>query len=358
MKAIACEDSRRLTNRRGALSRSLVMSTVLSVVLAVVVCGTATATAPAAEGGVGAGKVKGVPTILDSDIGDDIDDTWALALLLQSPELDLKLVVGDYGKADYRARLLAKLLQTAGRTDVAVGVGLEIDPRGEGGQAAWVRGYALSNYPGKVHRDGVQALIDTIMGSPEPVTLICIGPLPNIAAALEREPRIANKARFVGMHGSVRVGYGGSKTPAAEWNVKADPKACRKAFEAAWPMTITPLDTCGTIDLSGDRYRRVKECATPLTRALVENYRAWCHSQDAKNESAETHSSTLFDTVAVYLAVSQELCEMEQVGIRVTDDGMTVEDANAKKVSAAMRWKSLDGFRDFLTDRLVTPRAR
>ena len=44
-----------------------------------------------------------IPVILDTDIGDDIDDTWALALLLKSPELDLKLVVGDYGEAQYRA---------------------------------------------------------------------------------------------------------------------------------------------------------------------------------------------------------------------------------------------------------------
>ena len=64
------------------------------------------------------------PVILDTDIGDDIDDTWALALLLRSPELDVKLVVGDYGKALYRARLIARFLTVAGRTDIPVGVGL------------------------------------------------------------------------------------------------------------------------------------------------------------------------------------------------------------------------------------------
>jgi hypothetical protein len=49
-----------------------------------------------------------IPVILDTDIGDDIDDTWALGFLLRCPELELKLVVGDNGKAEYRARLLAK----------------------------------------------------------------------------------------------------------------------------------------------------------------------------------------------------------------------------------------------------------
>ena len=173
-------------------------------------------------------KPAPIPVILDTDIGDDIDDTWALALLLKSPELDLKLVVGDYGKAQYRARLLAKLLERAGRTNVPVGVGLDIAPRGDGRQAAWIKDYDLKSYPGKVHTDGVQAIIDTIMNSPQTVTLICIGPVPNIAEALKREPRIAQHARFVGMDGSVRVGYGGAKQPCAEWNVKADPKACRR----------------------------------------------------------------------------------------------------------------------------------
>ena len=134
-------------------------------------------------------KPAPIPVILDTDIGDDIDDTWALALLLKSPELDLKLVVGDYGEAQYRARLLAKLLERAGRSDVSVGVGLDIAPRGEGRQNAWIQDYDLKSYPGKVLTNGVQAIIDTIMNSPQPVTLICIGPVPNIAAALTPHTR-------------------------------------------------------------------------------------------------------------------------------------------------------------------------
>lgn len=294
------------------------------------------------------------PVILDTDIGDDIDDTWALGLLLKSPELDLKLVVGDYGKSGYRARLLAKLLQTAGRTDVAVGVGLDIQPRGEGGQAEWIKGYDLKSYPGRVHADGVQALVDTIMQSQKPITLIAIGPLPNIAEALRREPRIAEKARFVGMHGSVRRGYDGNKNVQAEWNVKADPAACRKVFTAGWEMTITPLDTCGLVNLGDERYRQVRDSKDPVAAAIIENYRLWCGKE---KEKAEQRSSILFDTVAVYLAGSQDLCTMERVGLRVTDDGFTRLDDQAKQVNAALDWKNLDAFRDWLVSRLTSPVA-
>jgi inosine-uridine nucleoside N-ribohydrolase len=298
-----------------------------------------------------------IPVILDTDIGDDIDDTWALALLLKSPELDLKLVVGDYGQAQYRARLLAKLLARAGRTDVPVGVGLDIVPRGEGRQAAWVKDYDLKSYPGRVNADGVQALIDTVMKSPQLVTLICIGPVPNIAAALKREPRLAQHARFVGMHGSVRVGYGGAKQPHAEWNVKADPRSCQQVFAAPWNITITPLDTCGLVILTGDKYRRVRDTTDRTVADLMVNYRLWV-AGDAKlpADMADQRSSTLFDTVAVYLAIRPDLCVMEKINLRVTDDGFTVVDPQAKLVNVATSWKDLGAFEDFLAERLAGKR--
>lgn len=293
------------------------------------------------------------PVILDTDIGDDIDDTWALALLLQSPELDLKLAVGDYGKAQYRARLLAKFLSRAGRSDVPVGVGLDIAPSGDGRQAAWVKDYRLKSYPGKIRPDGVQALVDTIMNSPQPVTLICIGPVPNIAAALKREPRIAQHARFVGMDGSVRLGYDGAKRPCAEWNVKADPKALQAVFAAQWDITITPLDTCGLVRLTGERYRRVCDHPSRCAADVIPNYRLWLAANPASPaNAADNYSSTLFDTVAVYLAQREDLCVMEKLHLRVTDGGMTVIDPQGREISVATQWKDIGAYEDFLVEHL------
>ncbi len=297
------------------------------------------------------------PVILDTDIGDDIDDTWALGLLLKSPELDLKLAVGDYGRPQYRAQLLAKLLERAGRSDVPVGLGLDVPAGGGRRQAEWVKDYDLTKYPGKVHADGVQALIDTILNSLQPVTLICIGPVPNIAEALKREPRIAQKARFVGMHGSVRVGYGGAKQPHAEWNVKCDPKACQAVFTAPWEMTITPLDTCGLVTLTGDKYRRVRDSQERIAADIIANYRVWVASDSKLPVNlADEKSSTLFDAVAIYLAIRHDLCVMERLGLRVTDDGMTVMDPSAKLINVATSWKDLGGFEDFLVERLASKR--
>jgi inosine-uridine nucleoside N-ribohydrolase len=295
-----------------------------------------------------------IPVILATDIGDDIDDTWALGFLLKCPELSLKLVATEFGKAPYRARLLGKFLQKTGHANIPIAVGPDAEPHGEGPLAEWVQDYDLSSYPGRVHADGVGAMIDVIMGSPQPLTLICIGPMSNVAAALEREPRIVQRARFVGMDGSVRLGYDGARTPCAEWNVKANPAAAKRGLSADWDITITPLDTCGLVTLDGARYQRILRARDPVAATIVENYRLW--SKARKTEAgAEHHSSTLFDPVAVYLAFSRRFCQMERLGIRVTNDGFTVIDDQARHMNVATGWKNLDGFRDLLANRLCGP---
>ncbi len=289
-----------------------------------------------------------IPVILDTDIGGDIDDTWALAMMLRSPELDIRMVSTATGDTTYRAKIAARMLEIGGRTDIPIAVGLPLAPLPTP-QAPWVAGYDLGSYRGPVLQDGVGALVEAIMGSPEPVTIVAIGPLPNIGAALEREPRIASRARLVGMHGSIRLGYDGAPRISAEYNVAADPGACRKVFGAPWDVTITPLDTCGLVVLEGARYRAVRDSRDPLARAVIENYRLWSRDKAV----AEERSSVLFDTVAVYLAFSEELLAMERLGIRVTDEGYTVIDDGARPVRCATAWKDLAAFEDLLVRRLI-----
>jgi inosine-uridine nucleoside N-ribohydrolase len=274
-------------------------------------------------------------------------------MLLKSPELDLKLVVTDTADTVHRAKIVAKILEVAKRTDVEVGVGMRYPGR-IGVQGAWADEYDLKGYPGQVHEDGVDAIIQTIMHSDQPVTLIAIGPVPNIAEALRREPRIAERARFAGMHGSVRLGYGGSATPCSEYNVKMHTRECQEVFRAGWDMTITPLDTCGLVRLTGEKYQAVRRCKDPLIAALIENYRHWSIRGGQVLPDFEQRSSVLFDTVAVYLAFCRDLAVMEPLPIRVTSEGMTVVDPKAgKKMNVATGWKDLAAFEDLLVQRLT-----
>ena len=295
------------------------------------------------------------PVIMDTDIGDDIDDTWALFMLLRMSELQLKLVVGDFGNALYRARLLAKLLELTGRSDVPVGIGLGVADE-PGQQSSWLGGYQLNDYPGQILQDGVQAIIDTIKSSPEPVTLLCLGPVPNIAEALRRDPTIADNAHFIGMYGSIYKGYGGGDTPAAEYNVRVDPTSLQAVFAASWECTITPLDTCGLVTLEGNDYRRLYESKDPWLKALMANYRAFLPGAPFidPNHDMSKVSTTLFDSVAVHLAASGDLVEIERLPIVVTDDGYTIIDQDkGRPVNCAIAWRNLEGFKRDLVSSLL-----
>ncbi|MEQ8672750.1 MAG: nucleoside hydrolase [Aggregatilineales bacterium] len=295
-----------------------------------------------------------VPVILDTDIGSDIDDTWALAMLLRCPELDLKLVLTDTSNTIYRARVTAKMLEIAGRIDVPVGVGICFASANEF-QLPWVTDYQLEDYPGKVYHDGVQAMIDLIRQSIEPVTIIGIGPSPNLLKALNIAPDIAKKCRFVGMFGSFERGYGDNSDPVAETNVREDIEAARSIFAAPWQeILITPLDTCDQVILSGNQYQAIQESNDPLLRAVMENYRIWSELVTWVNvDFFNKHTSTLFDTVAVYLAYSTEYVRMESISASITDEGKTVYDPDGSPLQVALSWRNLTAFKAHLVQRLL-----
>lgn len=295
-----------------------------------------------------------IPVILDTDIGSDIDDTWALAMLLRCPELDLKLVLTDTCDTVYRAALTAKLLEVAGRDDVAVGVGLRGKSVNEF-QRPWLGEYTLDEYRGPVHDDGVAAMIELVRQSPEPVTIIGVAPAPNLEHALALAPDIAPKCRFVGMFGSVDRGYGPSSGPVPETNVREAVSAARAIFAAPWQeIVITPLDTCDDAILSGEHYLRIRAADDPLLRAVVDNYRVW---SDLVGWMAvdffASRTSTLFDTVAVYLAYDQALLNVEPLRLRVTDAGMTERDDAGDLLNVAMSWRDLEAFKAHLVARLL-----
>ena len=300
--------------------------------------------------------------ILDTDIGTDIDDTWALSMLLASPELELKLITSVSGDARYRAALCARLLTVAGRADVPIGIGIGGPlhlPAALAGtpQAAFVGAIdaALAEHR-DVRADGVEAMITTIMSAPEPVTVIGIGPLTNVAEALRRCPQIVERANFVGMHGSLRVGYRGAAAPAAEYNVVADVASARAVLSAAWDITITPLDSCGSVVLKAGAYRQFHDYAHAhpgsMAAAVLANYRIWLDAVGAPAERLASRSTTLFDTVAVYLAYADSALTMETVSVSVDDAGFTRETPAGRSMRIATGWQDAAAFEALLLERL------
>ncbi|MFQ6083983.1 MAG: nucleoside hydrolase, partial [Candidatus Aminicenantia bacterium] len=190
--------------------------------------------------------------------------------------------------------------------------------------------------------------IRTIMDSPDVIKLICIGPLTNIKVALDQEPDIVKNAHFIGMQGSICRGYNGHEGITAEYNVVKDIPAAQKVLSANWrSITITPLDTCGLIRLQSRRYQAVKNCRNPITAAVIENYHKW----NKPDKNFERESTVLFDTVAIYLALSEENLVMKEMKIKVGADGKIREDNSGRSMNVAIAWKNQNAFLDFLVAR-------
>jgi len=183
--------------------------------------------------------------ILDTDIGTDVDDAWALALCLASREIDLVGVTLVYGDLDVRSRIALKMLHLAGRADVPVFKGLST-PMTDGVDIYWAGHEGsdtdFSDISGLSARDGaVEFILDTVSEHPGEVAICSIGPLTNIAEAIRRNPEAMRRVKGPVMMAS---SYEGEGVEAAAWehNGCCDPAATRIVFESQIPAVVVGLN--------------------------------------------------------------------------------------------------------------------
>jgi purine nucleosidase len=230
--------------------------------------------------------------ILDTDIGTDVDDCLALALILGSPELQLEGVTCVYGDVDLRARMVAKLLRLRDRADVPVLTGARQPLLGR-------RPVYWGGHEGKELLDpedtfapsgehAVDFLIRTVVANPGQIHLVAIGPLTNVALAFLREPALAAKLAHLTIMGGVCRGPGMLHLPLAEHNIKCDPEAAHVVLSAGAPTTLVPLDVTTRVQIRSTDAARLNERGTPFHAAVatqVETYppfarRGWTHLHD------------------------------------------------------------------------------
>ena len=124
-------------------------------------------------------------------------------------------------------------------------------------------------------------------------------------------------------------------------------------------VAMTTANGAGELPIVGGVEIQPLSAATDrLVKALLANYRLWVPQPDWLNPRPDPSkvSTTLFDTVAVYLAFAEDLVAMEALPIRVTDQGHTVIDTSARTVHCAMKWNNLSAYEDLLVDILAAER--
>jgi purine nucleosidase len=229
------------------------------------------------------------PVIIDTDIGDDVDDAFAVGLALSSPELKILGITSAWGDTKLRARLLDRLLCETGRTDIPVAVGIE---KHGPGQATFSQARWAERQPDRPHTPAVDFLLNQIKQHPGEITLIGIAPLTNLGAALERDPATFKKLkRIVIMGGSIRRGYGDvgyapDHGPDAEYNIAMDPPAAKAVFNSGVPLYVMPLDST-QIPLDEEKRGLLFTRGTNLTDALTLLYEQWSRERQLRRARAQ-----------------------------------------------------------------------
>jgi inosine-uridine nucleoside N-ribohydrolase len=284
--------------------------------------------------------------LLDTDIGDDIDDAFALALALRSPELKVIGISTAYGDTELRARLVDRYLAAVGRSDIPAAAGLATPHKNPLSQAAYAQ-----QAPARKHSDGVEMLLGQVRKHPGQVTLIAIGPLFNVQAAIERDPATFRKLRrVVIMGGSVYRGYDNAtdkhRPPDPEWNILCDPAGARALFASGVPVFVMPLDST-QIHLEPADRERIFSHGSPLTDQLTLLYHQWMAGSDG-----HWATPTLFDPVAVKYAIRPDLCPMKPMRLEVDDKGFTRPVDGEPNAQVCLE-SDEKGFLDLLLSRLV-----
>ncbi len=148
------------------------------------------------------------PVLIDTDIGDAIDDALALALALSSPELDVRAVTTVIDDVESKTRLAWKELGVFNRRDIPLAMGASqplLDPVLSTRPREFEILTPADQFPDSARRTATRLIVETLMNSRQRITLVPIGPLTNIALALRSEPRIQDRIqRIVLMGGRLR----------------------------------------------------------------------------------------------------------------------------------------------------------
>ena len=260
--------------------------------------------------------------LIDTDPG--VDDAVAILLALVSPEIDVVGVVAVNGNVPLEKTALnaRRIVALAGRYDVPVAAGCAQPLSEPLGEDSVVHGYdglgdlqwdepAVALDP----RDGVELMAELIEEGP--LSIVAIGPLTDLAVLLQRHPGIDSRVEHLVIMGG--ASFQGNVTPAAEFNIWADPEAARVVFDATWPITLMPLDLTHQAFLNDDDLAYFNGLGTEVgrrTAAMLEPY-AQFHDRWYDNRDVIMH-----DAMAVYELLDPRAIEKQGVRLAVEVEGV------------------------------------
>ncbi len=246
--------------------------------------------------------------ILDTDIGTDIDDAYALALILCSPELELVGVTIAHNDTAARAKLALRMLHECGRDDVPVAVGRQTGT-GAVNQYPWAEDF---DAVAPIGQSAAEFIVEQVNGAPGQITILPIGPFTNISDALKLDPELGRKCDFVIMGGCVGWPEGATPEIKPEYNIVTDIPAAQAMLSCGAPLVMVPLDATYRVKLEAENRARLLAADTPLTNGLVGMLDCW-----------PGQTPVLHDPLAVGVAIDETMCGLADLCLVCDDEGVT-----------------------------------
>jgi pyrimidine-specific ribonucleoside hydrolase len=282
--------------------------------------------------------------IVDSDM--DSSDVMALPYLLAQPDLKiLAITVPATGVAHcpvgaVHAASLVEMMQR----DIPVACGSGSDRSGVHAFPDWLRSFADDAYglnldpPARPPFGDAVALLDSALSdAAEPVTILTLGPLTNIAQLLEQHPDSASRIASVVMMGGAFDVAGNVEADAAvgdpEWNIWADPAAARAVVTSGIPITMVPLDATADVPVTADLVTHLQGGHDAVAADLA-------YELMVRNPVLATGSQFFWDQLTAVALDHPEVLRTERLHVTVTTDGAaigrTLRDASAVEVAVAL----------------------
>lgn len=259
--------------------------------------------------------------IIDTDPG--VDDAVAILLALASDELEVLAITTVTGNVDVALTTLnaRRLVQLAKRPDVIVARGCAQALAGPLGEFEGVHGSdGLGDLEwdeptiGVDHDDAVEVMRRLIES--DPLSIVAIGPLTNLAVLLERHPGIDRRVEKVVIMGG--ASFEGNVTPAAEFNIWADPEAAQKVFAAHWPITFMPLDLTHQATLGDADLQFLRELGSEVGRRTADMLEPYAAFHDQWYGSRDVY---MHDAAAVYELIDPTAIVKQGVLVAVETGG-------------------------------------
>lgn len=259
--------------------------------------------------------------IFDCDLGDDIDDAFALGMLLANQDkFDILGITTCYGRTDDRATLALKFLYNTNQEKVPVYIGKNTSGIDE--RANW---YADQFYYSKDFikckaqtKPAADFILESINTYGSELIIFTVGPVTNMADVLSKDPNSLKKVKAIySMFGSFYVGYDGTPTIIPEWNVKCDIRAAKKFVSSGANIIYAGLDITAMIKMDKAKRDKVFARHSPMTDMLEGLYVLWGHE-----------TPTLFDPVAIGMVLYPDLFKTKKANVSVDDKGNTIIDPN------------------------------